>query len=168
MEFNLIFVPQKSIKGRVLADFLANHPSTDIDPQVYDELESSAIFLTPWILTFDGSSKADGVGAGIVIISPVGRKTSLSFFLDFKCSNNQSEYETLIIGLEILIKKAVGDIKILGDSNLVLCQITEDFKCLSWQLRLFHSLATSLMNQFDNVQLKFWPSGQNKEANNMA
>ncbi|XP_059663627.1 uncharacterized protein LOC132309327 [Cornus florida] len=92
--------------GRVLADFFADHPSTDIDPWVYDELESSAIFLTPWILMFDGSSTADGAGAGIVIISPAGRKASFSFFLDFKCSNNQAEYEALIIGLEILIEMA--------------------------------------------------------------
>ncbi|XP_059668806.1 uncharacterized protein LOC132313886 [Cornus florida] len=63
---------------------------------------------------------------------------------------------------------AIGDVKILGDSNLVLSQITEDFKCLSRQLRPFHSLATSLMNQFDNVQLKFWIRGQNKKANNIA
>ncbi|XP_059639120.1 uncharacterized protein LOC132281437 [Cornus florida] len=106
MEFNFIYVSQKSVKGRVLADFLADHPSTDIDPWVYDELESSAIFLTPWILMFDGSSTADGAGAGIVIISPAGRKASFSFFLDFKCSNNQAEYEALIIGLEILIEMA--------------------------------------------------------------
>ncbi|XP_059650003.1 uncharacterized protein LOC132295729 [Cornus florida] len=168
MEFNFIYVSQKSVKGRVLADFLADHPSTDIDPWVYDELESSAIFLTPWILMFDGSSTADGAGAGIVIISPAGRKASFSFFLDFKCSNNQAEYEALIIGLEILIEMAVRDVKIFGDSNLVLSQISEDFKCLSWQLRPFHSLATSLINQFDNVQLKFWLRGQNKEANSMA
>ncbi|XP_059629733.1 uncharacterized protein LOC132272647 [Cornus florida] len=106
MEFNFIYVPQKSVQGRVLADFLADHPSTNIDPWVYDELESSAIFLTPWILMFDGSSTADGAGAGIVIISPAGRKASFSFFLDFKCSNNQAEYEALIIGLEILIEMA--------------------------------------------------------------
>ncbi|XP_059650636.1 uncharacterized protein LOC132296450 [Cornus florida] len=106
MEFNFIYVPQKSVKGRVLADFLADHPSTDIDPWVYDALESSTIFLTPWILMFDGSSTADGAGAGIVIISPAGRKASFSFFLDFKCSNNQAEYEALIIGLEILIEMA--------------------------------------------------------------
>ncbi|XP_059654508.1 uncharacterized protein LOC132301253 [Cornus florida] len=106
MEFNFIYVSQKSVKGRVLVDFLADHPSTDIDPWVYDELESSAIFLTPWILMFDGSSTADGAGAGIVIISPAGRKASFSFFLDFKCSNNQAEYEALIIGLEILIEMA--------------------------------------------------------------
>ncbi|XP_059627343.1 uncharacterized protein LOC132270159 [Cornus florida] len=131
MEFNFIFVPQKSVKRRVLADFLADHPSTDIDPQVYDELECLAIFLTPWILMFDGLSMADRAGAGIVIISPAGRKTLFSFFLDLKCSNNQAEYEALIISLQILIEMAVSDVKILGGSNLVLSQITEDFKYLS-------------------------------------
>ncbi|XP_059650434.1 uncharacterized protein LOC132296238 [Cornus florida] len=115
MEFNFIFVPQKLVEGGVLADFLADHPSTDIDPQVYDELESLAIFLTPWILMFDGLSTTDGARAGIVITSPEGRKTLFSFFLDFKCSNNQPEYDAFIIGLEILIENAIGDVKILAD-----------------------------------------------------
>ena len=58
----------------------------------------------PWILKFDGSSTEKSVGAGIVIISPKGIKTTLSFNLAFKCTNNQDEYEVLVIGLEILIK----------------------------------------------------------------
>ena len=44
------------------------------------------------------------VGVGIVIISPKGIKTILSFNLAFKCTNNQAEYEALVIGLEILME----------------------------------------------------------------
>ena len=58
----------------------------------------------PWILKFDGSSTEKSVGAGIVIISPKGIKTTLSFNLAFKCTNNQAEYEAFMIGLEILIE----------------------------------------------------------------
>ena len=51
------------------------------------------------------------VGAKIVMISPKGIKTTLSFNLAFKCTNNQAEYDALVIGLEILME--------LGDKNLV-------------------------------------------------
>ena len=57
-----------------------------------------------WILKFDGSSTEKCPGAGIVIISPKGIKTTLSFNLVFKCTNNQAEYEALVIGLEILME----------------------------------------------------------------
>ena len=56
----------------------------------------------PWILKFDGSSTEKFVGVGIVNISPKGIKTTLSFNLAFKCTNNQVEYEALVISLEIL------------------------------------------------------------------
>ncbi|XP_059669137.1 uncharacterized protein LOC132314276 [Cornus florida] len=168
MEFNLAYVPQKAIKGRALADFLANHPSPEIESQVFDELDSASIFMTPWILMFDGSSTSEGSGASIVIISPTGNQTSLSFFLDFRCSNNQAEYEALIIGLEILLEMAVRGVHIVGDSSLVINQISEDFRCLNWQLRPFHSLAAQLVNQFHSVTLEYRPRAMNKMANDLA
>ncbi|XP_059650578.1 uncharacterized protein LOC132296389 [Cornus florida] len=168
MEFNFAYVVQKAIKGRALEDFLADHPSPEIGSQVFDELDSASIFMTPWTLMFDGSSTSEGSGAGIVIISPTRNQISFSFFLDFRCSNYQAEYEALIIGLEILFEMAVKDVHIVGDSSLVINQISEDFRCLNWQLRSFHSLATQLVSQFHNVTLEYRPRAMNKIANNLA
>ena len=58
----------------------------------------------PWILKFDGSSTEKSVRARIVIISPKGIKTTLSFNLAFKCTTNQAENEALVTGLEILME----------------------------------------------------------------
>ena len=74
----------------------------------------------PWILKFDGSSTENSGGAGIVIISPRGIKITSSFNLAFECTNNQAEYEALMIGLEILIKLMVKDVQVIVDSQLVL------------------------------------------------
>ncbi|XP_059670947.1 uncharacterized protein LOC132316493 [Cornus florida] len=167
MEFNFAYAPRKAIKGRALADFLADHPSPEIESQVFDELDSVAIFITPWTIMFDGSSTSESSGAGIMLISPTGNQISFSFFLDFRCSNNQAEYEPLIIDLEILLEMAVKDIHIVGDSSLVINQISEDFRCLNWQLRPFHSLATQLVNQFHNVTLEYRPRAMNKIANDL-
>ncbi|XP_059635764.1 uncharacterized protein LOC132277942 [Cornus florida] len=168
MEFNFAYVPQKTIKGRALADFFADHPSPEIESQVFDELDSASIFMTPRTLMFNGSSTSEGSGAGIVIISPTGNQISFSFFLDFRYANNQAEYKALIIGLEILLEMAVKDVHIVGDSSLVINQISEDFRCLNWQLRPFHSLATQLVNQFHNVTLEYRPRAMNKIANDLA
>ena len=73
----------------------------------------------PWILKFDGSSTEKSIGARIVIISPKGIKTTLSFNLAFKCSNNQTEYEALVISLEILIELKAQEVQIIGDSQLL-------------------------------------------------
>ena len=78
----------------------------------------------PWILKFDGSSTEKFTRAGIVIISPKGIKITLSFNLAFKCTNNQAGYETLVIGLEILMKLGAQEVHIIRDSQLVLWQLT--------------------------------------------
>ena len=74
----------------------------------------------PWILKFDGSSTEKSTGVGILIISLKGIKTTLSFNLAFKCTNNQVEYEALVIGLEILMELGAQEVHIIGDSQLVL------------------------------------------------
>ena len=70
----------------------------------------------PWILKFDVSSTEKSAGAGIVIISPKGIKTTLYFNLAFKCTNNQVGYEDLVIGLDILIEIGAQEVHIIGDS----------------------------------------------------
>ena len=74
----------------------------------------------PWNLKFDDSSTEKFAGAGIVIISPKGIKTTLSFNSAFKYTNNQVENEALVIGLEILMELGAQEVHIIGDSQLVL------------------------------------------------
>ena len=74
----------------------------------------------PWVLNFDGSITENSTGVGIVIISPKRMKTTLSFNLAFKCTNNQAEYEALVIGLEILLELKAQEVHIIGDSQLVI------------------------------------------------
>ena len=80
---------------------------------------------------FDGSKNSDGAGAGIIIQSLRYRRTEMSFKFDFKCTNNQAEYEALIIGLEILLEIGASTVHIKGNSNLVIGQITGDFRIKS-------------------------------------
>ena len=88
LEFHLRYVPQKATKGQVLADFLADHPSLDFSPETLHGIEIGYASITSWTLWFDGSSTEESAGAGVVLVSPSGKRTRFSFMLDFKCSNN--------------------------------------------------------------------------------
>ena len=112
----MVYFPQKSIKGQALANFLDDHPSLEIQPEKDVELGLCEVERRPWILKFDGSSTEKSAGVGIVIISPKGIKTTLSFNLAFKCTNNQDEYEALVIDLEILMELRAPEVHIIGDS----------------------------------------------------
>ena len=71
------------------------------------------------MLKFDGSSTENSVGAEIVIISSKGIKTTLSFNLAFKYTNNQAKYEALVTGFEILLELRAQEVYIIEDSQLV-------------------------------------------------
>ena len=102
IELNLVYFPQKSVKGQALEDFLADHPTLDTVDEKEIELLVCRVEIQPWIIKFDGSSTEKSAGVGVVITSLEETKIALSFNLDCECTNNQVEYEALIIGLQIL------------------------------------------------------------------
>jgi hypothetical protein len=61
VEFHLLYVPQKAVKGQALADFLADHPCEDMPN------EAQYVALVPWKFHFDGSRAEQGAGVGIVL-----------------------------------------------------------------------------------------------------
>ena len=91
-----------------MADFLVDHPGPEIR---VDLIETKS-----WKLFFDGSKHEKGVGIRIPLVSPMREPTKFLFELDKDCSNNEAEYEALIIGFEILIEKGIKNVELIGDS----------------------------------------------------
>lgn len=50
----------------------------------------------------DGSSNDQGVGAGVILISPEGEEVSYAIKFEFKATNNQAEYVAFIAGLKLV------------------------------------------------------------------
>ena len=76
-----------------------------------------------WSLHFDGAMSRIGAGAGVWILSPTKEVKLLSFKLYFECTNNVTEYESLIFGLNALRKMKAKKIAIYGDSELIIDQV---------------------------------------------
>ncbi|XP_004295240.1 PREDICTED: uncharacterized protein LOC101311949 [Fragaria vesca subsp. vesca] len=165
-EFSLQYVPQKVVKGQAIADFLAHHPPSELT--AFRELEFATVTLAPWTLYFDGSRTDTAAGAGIAIANPAGDRFSYSFQLDFKCTNNQAEYEALIIGLEILLDLGVREVQIFGDSLLVVNQLVEKFKCLSSSIEPYLHMTFEVLDRFDGVYIEHIPREYNFAANELA
>ena len=168
MEFNLKYVPQKAVKGQAIADFLTSHPSLEINEETEALVEAMEISFKPWTLLFDGSRTQEVSGCGIIIISPQEVKTELSFQFDFKCTNNEAEYEALIIGLEILREMGARNVKVIGDSQLVINHLAGLYKCYSEDLAPYYMAAMQLMDDFDDVILLHVPRRMNEQADSLA
>jgi hypothetical protein len=133
IEFSLTYMPLKVVKGQVVADFIVDH-SIDAAALNYVELGS-------WKLYFDGSSHKNGTGFGIVIISPNKIPTTFQYKVEGICSNNKAEYEALIAGLEMLLELGATRVEIMGDSELVIKQITKEYRCVKENLIMYFIIA---------------------------
>nr|GEU63591.1 hypothetical protein [Tanacetum cinerariifolium] len=54
----------------------------------------------PWTLCTDGSSRIDGSGAGLILTNPDGVEFTYALRFQFAASNNEAEYEALIVAKE--------------------------------------------------------------------
>uniref|UniRef100_A0A2N9GNE9 Uncharacterized protein n=1 Tax=Fagus sylvatica TaxID=28930 RepID=A0A2N9GNE9_FAGSY len=92
--------PRTAIKGQVLAEFLAEFQYDPSNPSLLTpaqtQFDSDG---AKWKLFVDGASNSKGSGAGIVLISPEGLVLEQAVRLKFSASNNEAEYEAMLIGL---------------------------------------------------------------------
>ncbi|KAL0428065.1 UNVERIFIED_CONTAM: hypothetical protein Slati_2981300 [Sesamum latifolium] len=91
-EYDISYLPRTTIKAQALADFVSEMTEMTIKEASQDQ---------KWLLHVDGSSTAQGSGAGIVITTPQGEDLEFAIKFGFKASNNEAEYEALVIGLRM-------------------------------------------------------------------
>ena len=58
--------------------------------------------LSPWEVYVDGASNQKGSAVGLVLISPEKVIVEKSLRLDFSATNNEAEYEALMIGMAMV------------------------------------------------------------------
>ncbi|XP_039686971.1 uncharacterized protein [Medicago truncatula] len=159
-EYSLTYQSLKAVKGQIVADFIVDHS--------VDEILTTEIENHPWNLYFDGSSHKNGTGVGIVIISPKHHVFKYMFRMNQLCSNNEAEYEALITGLEIALELGARYIEIKGDSELVLRQMTKEYRCVKESLVTYHAIASRLLKQFTQAEIRHVPRMENQHANDLA
>ena len=113
----ITYEPCKAIKSQVLADFVAEWTGTQLPlPQILSEY---------WTLYFDGSLMKTGASAGLIFISPLRVRMRYAIQFHFPASNNMAEYEPLVNGLHIVIKR----FDVRGDSRLSVDQVMKESSC---------------------------------------
>ena len=118
-EFDIQTSSQKSVKGRVIADMLAECPGEAREDNLPDDRILSTEEHT-WTMFFDGAVNLSGSGTGAVLISPDGQHYPVAAKLVFPCTNNIAEYEACILGLQAAIDMKITNLKVFGDSALII------------------------------------------------
>ncbi|XP_073119596.1 uncharacterized protein [Henckelia pumila] len=170
-QFEIIYVPQKAVKGQALADFLADHP-IPADWELSNEFSDEDVLVIevkpPWKMYFDGASNKEGAGAGVIFVTSDGEVLPYSFTLTQNCSNNVAEYQALILGLKMAVDIKQLHLQVYGDSALVINQLLGSYEVRKPELLPYHNYARKLMGWLGDVEIEHVPRKDNKQADALA
>jgi ribonuclease HI len=71
--------------------------------------------------------------------------------IHFPASNNVAEYEAFINGLRIVIELGIRQLKIWGESQLVVDQVIKESSCLSAKMAVYFQEVRQLEDRFDGL-----------------
>ena len=133
--FDIKYMPRTSIKGQVLADLVA-----EFTEPLMEEFESAENTdgklvgtilqhgILPWEVYVDGVSNQRSSGIGLVLISLEKVIVEKSLRLSFSATNNEAEYEALLMGTAMVQKMGGKSVKVFSDSRLVVGQVKGEFE----------------------------------------
>ena len=168
--FDIKYVTQKFVKGRAIADHLA-HFSLEEAEEIQGDFPNEDIMgieLESWKMYFDGATNQNGSGIEVLLISPKGIHISFSGRLNFPTTNNATEYEACIIGLQAALGLRVKELEVYGDSTLIISQIQNRWKIKEEKLMPYHECLQKLASKFDKIQYQYVPRMQNQIADALA
>ena len=123
-------MPRTSIKGQILIDLMAEFAESPLEERMekqdMDEKSVGLVSLLEtlsWKVYVDGVANHRGSGVGLVLISPERIIIEKFLRLGFSTTNNEVEYEALLVGMTMIQKMGGKAMEIFSDSRLVIGQV---------------------------------------------
>ncbi|KAL2228389.1 UNVERIFIED_CONTAM: Retrovirus-related Pol polyprotein from transposon opus [Sesamum indicum] len=148
-QYDVDYQPRTAQKAQVLADFVMELSSDPKSPPVDEEQTSK------WMLHVDGASNANNGGAGILIQGPKGVEIEVAARLSFPVTNNEAEYEALILGLELAYEAGARDLEVFTDSQLIALQIEGTYETREKTMTSYKEIVPRTKNDKADALSKF-------------
>jgi len=150
-EFDIRYEPRGAIKSQCLVDFSA-------------ELTPLPTLLGGWTLYVDGSSNKTACGAGVVLEGPGDLFLEQALQFGFRATNNQAEYKTLLVGLNLAYDMGACEVTCKSDSQVMVGQVNGDFEAKEPLLQRYYHAAKNSIARFNKAPLQHIPREDNKRA----
>ncbi|MCF8034478.1 MAG: ribonuclease HI family protein [Desulfarculaceae bacterium] len=121
-------------------------------------------------LQADGGSRGNPgpAGAGAVLYDSQGQEVAgLSRYLGV-ATNNEAEYQGLIMGLEEARRLGAGELSIKLDSELIVRQLEGRYRVKAPGLKPLYAKVKGLLQSFAKVSILHVPRAQNARADQLA
>ncbi|GJU45104.1 reverse transcriptase domain-containing protein [Tanacetum coccineum] len=163
--FDITYRPGTSIRGQILADFIAKRLEEDDSPV---EVQVEEAFPYLWTRFTDGSSCLEGSGVGLIFTNSEGVEFTYALRFKFDASNNKAEYEALIAGLRIAEQMGVQNLSAKVDSRLVANQINGSYITKEESMIQYLEKAETIISNFKNFSIEKIPQSENKQADTLS
>ncbi|RDY06718.1 hypothetical protein CR513_09242, partial [Mucuna pruriens] len=164
LEYDIVHVTQKAIKGSALANHLAHNPLVDYQPMKHDFLDNAnggTRKIKGWVMYFDGASNTLGHCIRAVLISQKGHWFPFTMRVGFNCTNNMVEYEAYAMGI-------IKDLKVHGDSTLLIHQLKGEWETQDVKLIPYYSYIGELVEHFEKIMFHHTPQEENQMVDALA
>ena len=168
-------MPRTFIKGQVLADLVAEFAECpeemDVENHNMGERPVGVVSVQcpmPWELYMDGATNQRGLGVGLVLVSPEKITIEKSLRLSFLATNNEAEYEVLLMRMAMVQKIGGKAVKVFSDSKLVVGQVRGDLEARDPRMQEYLCQIRSIQAKFEVFNLSHIPRSGNTHADSLA
>ncbi|XP_075655795.1 uncharacterized protein LOC142625922 [Castanea sativa] len=159
----------------VLADLVAKfaEPSLEKHTKRSDIDEKSVGMISQkeslsWKVYVDGAANQRGSGVGLVIISPDKIVIKKFLIMGFSATNNEAEYETLLIGMNMVQKMGGKNVEMFSDSRLVVGQVEGELEAKDSRMQEYLNQVRRLQSNFESITLVQISRNRNTHADPLA
>ena len=116
----------------------------------------------------DGILNQKGSRVGLVLISPEKVNVEKSLRLDFSATNNEAEYEALMMGMAMVQRMGGTSVKVFSNLRLVVDQVKREFEAKDERIQGYLSQVKCLQSEFESFDLLHIPRSDNPHADSLA
>ena len=120
--------------------------------------------LLIWRLSVNGAANSQGSGAGLILTSPDRIDVEHALRFGFQASNNEVEYEVVIVGLNLAHSMEADQLEICSDSKLVVRHIEDSCEARCEKMILYLKKVRELFKKFIRVQVRHVLRAENSRA----
>ena len=121
-----------------------------------------------WELYVDRAANQRGSRVGLVLVSPERITIEKSLKLNFSATNNETEYEALLMGMMMVQKMGGKAVRVFSDSKLVVGQVRGDLEARDSRMQEYLCQIRIIQEKFEVFDLSHIPRSGNTHADSLA
>ncbi|KAL0456349.1 UNVERIFIED_CONTAM: hypothetical protein Slati_0974100 [Sesamum latifolium] len=158
-EYDISYLPRMTVKAQALANFMS---------KMWGTTQEKASEERPWLLHLDGSSTTQESGAGVVLTIPQGDDMEFAIKFEFKASNNEAEYEALVLGMRMAQDAGASHLLAYSDFQLIVKQVSGEYEAKEESMVQYLQQIEKLKTKFKSFQLQQISREENVKADSLS